>query len=210
MGTALRSIRTERGWSLADASAQTGLSASTWSKIENGQRSLTYDKLLDLAHALSVDISRLFSNNAAPSVPDPRAGRRSVQRGSEGFVVEAGVYTYNFLAQDLMRKRFLPVLMELHAHSVEDFDQLLKHEGDEFAFVLEGAVDVHTDVYAPLRLLTGQSVYFDSSVGHAYVNAGTGVARILTIACDAEPRHETNVLPVAKASAANHGPRDAT
>jgi transcriptional regulator with XRE-family HTH domain len=176
------------------------LSASTWSKIENGQRSLTYDKLVDLTHALSVDISRLFSEGAEESPPDLRPGRRSVQRGSEGFIVEADVYTYNFLAQDLVKKRFLPVLMELHARSVEEFDQLLRHEGDEFAFVLEGVVDVHTEVYAPLRLLSGQSVFFDSSVGHAYVNAGTGIARILTIACDAEPRQQTSVLPVAKAS----------
>jgi transcriptional regulator with XRE-family HTH domain len=176
------------------------LSASTWSKIENGQRSLTYDKLMDLTHALSVDISRLFSEGAEESPPDLRPGRRSVQRGSEGFIVEADVYTYNFLAQDLVKKRFLPVLMELHARSVEEFDQLLRHEGDEFAFVLEGVVDVHTEVYAPLRLLSGQSVFFDSSVGHAYVNAGTGIARILTIACDAEPRQQTSVLPVAKAS----------
>ncbi len=200
LGSAMKSIRVERNWNLAEASAKTGLSISTWSKIENGQRSLTYDKLVNLSHALSVDISRLFSEGSTDAAPDMHVGRRSVQRGKEGFVVEAGNYTYKYLAQDLVRKRFSPVLMELHAHSVKEFDDLLRHEGDEFAIVLEGEVELHTEVYGPLRLTVGESVYFDSSVGHVYLNAGTGVARILTIACDSQPPQEPKRLPVAKAS----------
>jgi quercetin dioxygenase-like cupin family protein len=39
-------------------------------------------------------------------------------------------------------------------------------------------------LYAPLRLKPGESVYFDSNVGHAYLNAGEGLARILIIASD--------------------------
>ncbi len=202
LGTALKSIRLERQWSLAEASAQTGLSISTWSKIENGRRSLTYDKLLHLSHALSVDIARLFSDNTPESVHDVHAGRRSVQRAREGFVVDAGVYTYRYLAQDLVRKRFSPVLMDLHARSLKDFDDLLRHEGDEFAIVLEGEVELYTEVYAPLRLHVGESVYFDSSVGHAYLNAGTGAARILAIACDAQVPRQSSKLPVARASRA--------
>ena len=65
LGTALRSIRKERDWSLADMATATGLSVSSLSKIENGQRSLTYDKLVQLAESLSVDISRLFTSSPA-------------------------------------------------------------------------------------------------------------------------------------------------
>lgn len=200
LGSALKSIRAERQWNLAKASAETGLSISTWSKIENDQRSLTYDKLVQLSRALSVDISRLFAEGAPESEPDLHVGRRSVQRGNEGFVVEAGIYTYRFLAQDLVRKRFSPVLMELHARSVAEFEELLRHEGDEFATVLDGQVELHTEVYAPLTLNVGDSVYFDSSVGHVYLNVGPGIARILTIACDAKRPDERNKMPIAKAS----------
>ena len=200
LGSALKSIRQERQWSLAEASSATGLSISTWSKIENGQRSLTYDKLVQLSRALAVDISRLFSEGVPSATPDLHVGRRSVQRGEEGFVIEAGIYTYRFLAQDLVRKRFTPVLMELHARSIGDFEDLLRHEGDEFAVVLEGVVELHTEVYGPLKLEVGESVYFDSSVGHAYLNAGPGTARIMTIACDSPAPQEAKQLPVAKAS----------
>jgi transcriptional regulator with XRE-family HTH domain len=200
LGSALKSIRLERQWSLADASSATGLSISTWSKIENGQRSLTYDKLLQLSRALDVDIARLFSEDAQNAGPDLHVGRRSVQRGEEGFVIEAGIYTYRYLAQDLVRKRFTPVLMELHARSINEFEDLLRHEGDEFAIVLEGVAELHTEVYEPLRLEVGESVYFDSRVGHAYLNAGPGVTKIMTIACDSSATQEAKQLPVARAS----------
>jgi transcriptional regulator with XRE-family HTH domain len=198
LGSSVRSLRKERGWSLMDAAARTGLSVSTLSKIENGQRSLTYDKLVQLADALEVDIARLFANATTEPSPNILAGRRSVQRPGDGFRIESGVYTYTFMAEDLIRKRFSPVVMELHARSVQEFDHLLRHEGDEYAFVLEGEIELHTEAYAPLRLAAGESVYFESSVGHAYVNAGDSVARILTIASTAEPRDEHAPHPVAK------------
>jgi transcriptional regulator with XRE-family HTH domain len=200
LSSTLKSIRLERGWSLAEASSVTGLSISTWSKIENGLRSLTYDKLVQLSMALEVDISRLFSEGSPNPTTSLHVGRRSVQRDGEGFLIEAGIYTYRYLAQDLVRKRFTPVLMELHARSLDDFEDLLRHEGDEFAIVLEGVVELHTEVYEPLRLEVGESVYFDSRVGHAYLNAGAGAARIMTIACDSPPPKEMKRLPVAKAS----------
>lgn len=200
LGSALRAIRKERGWNLTNAAKHTGLAVSTLSKIENGQRSLTYDKLIELASSLQVDIARLFAGNAPASVesaPMP-LGRRSVQRDGSGFVIEAGVYTYRYLAEDLINKRFSPVLMELHAHSLTEFDGLLRHSGEEFAFALEGEVEVRTELYAPLKLKAGESVYFDSNVGHAYLNAGTGPARILIIASSEQSSDDPHVQPAAQ------------
>lgn len=198
LGTALRSLRTERGWSLADAAARTGLSVSSLSKIENGLRSLTYDKLVQLANSLQVDISRLFNDSSAPKRPSVQfAGRRSVHREDSGFEVKAGVYSYHYLAHELVRKRFTPVIMDVHARTLSEFDELLRHEGDEFTYVLEGEIEVHTEIYTPLRLSKGQSVFFDSGVGHAYVNVGSDNARILCIGTDSEPREGEDLIPFA-------------
>lgn len=184
LGSALRTIRQERGWTLAQAAAHTGISISALSKIENGQRSLTYDKLIELASSLEVEITRLFSSEASADdieAPVP-IGRRSVQRQNSGFVIETGVYSYRYLAEDLIDKSFSPIIMELHARSLDEFDGLLRHSGEEFVLVLEGEVELRTDLYAPLRLKIGESIYFDSNMGHAYLNAGTGAAKILIIA----------------------------
>lgn len=198
LGSALRAIRKERRWSLAEASQHTGLAISTLSKIENGQRSLTYDKLIELAGSLQVDIVRLFSGAVDSSAPSHALlGRRSVQREGDGFTIEAGVYSYRYLAEDLTNKRFSPIVMELHARSVQAFDGLLSHAGEEFSFVIEGVVELHTELYTPLRLKAGESVFFDSNIGHAYLNAGEGTARILTIASSSVANDDPLDLPVA-------------
>lgn len=198
LGSALRSIRKERDWSLADMATATGLSVSSLSKIENGQRSLTYDKLVQLADSLSVDISRLFSSGPIRQPAAQFAGRRSVHRGNDGFEIRAGVYTYEYLAHDLIGKRFTPVLMDIHARSIADFEELVRHDGDELAYVLDGEIELYTEIYAPLRLKAGESVFFDSKVGHAYINVGEGPARILCVGSEAEPKGGDGVIPFAQ------------
>lgn len=198
LGSALRSIRKERDWSLADMATATGLSVSSLSKIENGQRSLTYDKLVQLAESLSVDISRLFSSGPVRQPVEQFAGRRSVHRGGDGFEIRANVYTYEYLAHDLIAKRFTPVLMDIHARSIDDFEEFVRHDGDELAYVLDGEIELHTEIYAPLRLKAGESVFFDSKVGHAYINVGNGTARILCVGSEAEAKGGDGVIPFAQ------------
>jgi len=41
---------------------------------------------------------------------------------------------------------------------------LSQHRGEEFVYVLSGAIEVHTEHYAPFRLEQGESAYFDSSM----------------------------------------------
>jgi hypothetical protein len=42
----------------------------------------------------------------------------------------------------------------------------------------------HTELYAPVLLQAGDSVYFDSSMGHAYLRVGDGPCRVLTVCSD--------------------------
>jgi len=57
---ALKALRIKHGWTLAEVSQRTGLTASTLSKIENDKMSLTFDKLARLSSGLQIDISALF------------------------------------------------------------------------------------------------------------------------------------------------------
>lgn len=188
LGEAIRSIRQERKLSLADASKITGMSVATLSKIENGKRSLAYDKLVAIADALEVDISRLFSAAAARIEAPQMPGRRSVQRLGEGDIVKAGSYTYTFLAQDLSRKRLTPIIMEVHARTIEEFGDLLSHDGEEHVLVLEGEVIVVSEIYSPLHLVVGDSIYLDSRAGHAYLKGSKGPARILCTGSSEPPK----------------------
>lgn len=180
-GAALKALRRKHGWTLAEVSRRTGLPTSTLSKIENDKMSLTFDKLARLSASLRVDISALFNGEAAADGGLGASGRRSVTRSGEGKAIETQNYSHLYPAWELLNKRIIPIVAELHARSLEEFGELIRHPGEEYAYVLEGEVDLHTSLYAPVRLKAGDSIYFDSGMGHAYIAASEGPCRVLSL-----------------------------
>lgn len=185
-GAALRALRMRRGWTLAEVSRRTGLSVPTLSKIENDKIALTYDKLARISRSLEVDISVLFGAEAAQASASAAAGRRSITRAGEGRAIETEVYGHLFPAADLLNKRFIPIVAEIRARSLEEFGEMIRHDGEEFAYVLEGELDLYTDQYTPARLGVGDSIYFNSGMAHAYVAVGDSPCRVLSICSGAE------------------------
>jgi transcriptional regulator with XRE-family HTH domain len=192
LGESLRKLRKERGMTLIEAGEKSGMPMSTISKIENNKMSLSYDKLLRICRALEIDISQLFSGS--PTVeksPAPAAsGRRSINRRGTGYAINTPNYSHLYPAADLLNKRSVPIIAEIHTRSLADFGELIRHPGEEFAMVLEGTVDLFTDLYAPTRLETGDSIYFDSGMAHAYIAVGAGTCRILSVCTSDEPNLE--------------------
>ena len=179
-GSALKALRNQRGWTLAEVSKRTGLPVSTLSKIENERISLNYDKLALLSASLGVDISELFSPPLG-SVRGAVIGRRSFTPRGEGQFIETANYNHIYPAADFLNKRFIPIVAELRARSLEEFGELIRHPGEEYAYVLEGTVLFYTELYAPLTMRKGDSIYFDSGMGHAYLAADPGPCRVLSI-----------------------------
>lgn len=181
LGAALRSLRRKNGWTLADVASRTGLPVSTLSKVENDKLSLTYDKLVRLSEGLQVDIAQLFSPGAS-QVETPRmVGRRSIQRVGEGSMIDTKNYAHHYMASDLLHKKMQPIIAECRARTLEEFGELVRHPGEEYAVVQEGTCELHTEFYAPVLLQQGDSIYFDSSMGHGYLNAGEGRCIVLSV-----------------------------
>jgi transcriptional regulator with XRE-family HTH domain len=199
-GAALKALRRKHGWTLADVSKRTGLPASTLSKIENDRMSPTFDKLTRISTGLRIDIATLFGGDAGADAQPAAAARRCIVRAGEGKAIETRNYSHLYPAWDLLNKRIIPIVAELHARSLEEFGELIRHPGEEYAYVLEGEVDLYTSIYAPVRLKPGDSIYFDSGMGHAYIAAGEGPCRVLSLcsapetqliaASDGRPRAE--------------------
>jgi transcriptional regulator with XRE-family HTH domain len=185
-GAMLKKLRIQKGWTLKEVSARTGYPVSTLSKIENDRVSLTYDKLTRIAAGLEVDFSSLFG--APEPQPDVTAihGRRSIARAGEGRSIESKNYFHLYPATELLNKRLIPIIVDIRARSLEEFGELVRHSGEEYIYVLEGEVEVHTSAYAPVRLKAGDSIYFDSSMGHAYIAASSGPCRVLGICSGTE------------------------
>jgi transcriptional regulator with XRE-family HTH domain len=164
---ALRNARMAQGLSLRALSARAGLPYSTLSKLENGKMVLTYDKIVRLAQALNVDIKDVV---AADQPPAPVAvGRRSVTRAGEELEAESDQHAHHYPAADLLGKMMIPIIIDVQARSVEELGGIVRHAGEEYLYVLSGTMELHSDLYAPLSLGPGDSVYFDSGMAHGYV-----------------------------------------
>lgn len=177
LGECLAEIRRRNGLTLAQVGELTGLAVSTLSKVENGLVSLTYDNIVKLSVGLDIDVSEFFNAKRRRSV----GGRRSVTRRGGEKTLETENYLYRYHATDLRNATMIPIVVELKTGTIKDFGDLMSHSGEEFIFVLEGEIEVHTELYEPVRLSVGESIYIDSSMAHGYVRAGDGPARILGI-----------------------------
>ena len=173
----LKQLRRQKHLTLKQLGENCGISAATLSKIENGQLSPTYEKIAALAQGLNINVGDLFT----PHTPPPLPGRRSVNRNNSGLRHETDQYLYEMLHTDLTGKRFIPLIATLKAHQRTDFPQLLKHEGEEFLYVLSGKVTLLTEFYPLLELNPGDSCYYDSKMGHACISGDSEDARILWI-----------------------------
>lgn len=181
---AIRAIRIEQGLTLRALSARTGLPYSTLSKLENGRMSLTYDKLLKLAQGLNVDLGTLLASAPAPDAP-PAVGRRSITRAGRSAGASSEVHNHLYPAADLLGKMMVPIIIEVRARSIDDLGGLVRHSGEEYLYILSGAMELHSDLYAPLPLMTGDSIYFDSGMAHAYVRVSKEPCRVLSVCAGA-------------------------
>jgi transcriptional regulator with XRE-family HTH domain len=180
-GAALKALRAERGWSLAELSKRTGMPVSSLSKIENDKMDITLDKLLRVSVALETDIAGLFTTPSAPYSQTEASGRRSITRASEGKSVDSQIGRYRYLAYDLLNKLSFPIVIDVTARSLEEFGEFNRHPGEELVYVLEGEMDLYTSLYLPVNLKKGDSMYFDSTMDHAYIAVGDQPCRILSV-----------------------------
>lgn len=177
LGARVRELRTERGWSLDETASRTGLSRSSLFKIEKAQMSPTFDAMLRLAKGFEVEVPHLLV--AKPS--RGAEGRRSISRTGESLGYESENYVQIPLAAELSHKSFLPFELVLRARSLEEFDDWDRHETEDFMYVLSGTMILYTEHYEPLVLEQGDSVYYDSRMGHICVSQGEEDARVLWI-----------------------------
>jgi transcriptional regulator with XRE-family HTH domain len=180
LGPALRSLRRSRKLTLRELSERTGLASSTLSKIENNLISPTYDSLLSIAEGLRIDMAQLFDAGST----NMTVGRWSVTLKSGGVTYNTPSYDYEMLCTNLSGKRFFPIFARIKSHDIRDFPTLPRHAGEEFIYVLSGRIEVHTEHYEPISLGLGDSVYFDSSMGHACISVGAADAQILWVTSD--------------------------
>jgi len=177
LGQRVRDLRKERQWTLEQAAKQAGLARSTLSKIENGQMSPTYEALKKLAVGLNISVPQLFT----PPQRDQINGRMAVTRSGDGAAKLTVTYEHELLGDTLTKKHMLPYRARIRARSMDEFDGWVRHDGEEFLYVLTGVIQLYTEFYEPVTMRRGDSAYYDATMGHNVISVSDEDAMILWV-----------------------------
>ncbi len=177
LGARVRELRKARNWTLEQAAQQAGLARSTLSKIENSQMSPTYEALRKLAVGLEISVPQLFT----PRVKNQINGRMASTKSGQGTAHPTTTYEHELLAESLSKKKMLPYHARIRARSIDEFDGWVRHDGEEFLYVLTGVIKLFTEFYEPLKMRRGDSAYYDATMGHNVISTSEDDATILWI-----------------------------
>ena len=177
LGARVRALRKERNWTLEQAAKEAGLARSTLSKIENEQMSPTFDAVQKLARGLGISIPQLFT----PPKNDRVMARRAITKSGEGRAHPTPTYEHEMFAAELSGKKMLPYRAIVRARAFEDFDGWVRHDGEEFLYVLSGVVRFFSEFYEPVELRRGDSAYYDAAMGHNLISISEDDATILWV-----------------------------
>lgn len=166
VGQRLRALRRARGVTLADLAVETGITASTLSRLETAKLRPTLEQLLPLARVHGVPLEDLVQ---APLTGDPRIHLRPVRQFGLVLVPltrrAGGIQAYKVIYPPAGRPR--PT-------------KLQSHEGYEWFYVLNGQVRLILGE-EEFRLGAGEAAEFDTRVPHAISSAGKEPAELLTL-----------------------------
>lgn len=176
LGRSLRGLRQERGMTLRDVAAATGLSSSFLALVEHGRSDIAIGRLMRLLTCYGAKLTDLFGDaDRRPSIVVSRADARHLRS-------QEGVDLY-LLAADTNRA-MMPVLTTFEPGA--RLNDLKPHDGETFVHVIEGDILFELAGYDPIVLHEGDTAYF-KPFPHppAYVNVGE--RRAVLVAAVAPP-----------------------
>ncbi|AGZ40061.1 helix-turn-helix domain-containing protein [Actinoplanes friuliensis] len=166
VGPRLRALRQEHGTTLSGLSETTGISVSTLSRLESGQRRATLELLLPLARAYRVPLDELVG---APPTGDPRIYARPIKHSSGQTILPLSRQATGLQAF----KHLIP------AGPTQRPDPKT-HEGYEWLYVLSGRLRLvlgEHDIVLP----AGEAAEFDTRVPHWFGSASGDAVEFLSI-----------------------------
>jgi transcriptional regulator with XRE-family HTH domain len=166
VGPRLRTLRRQRETTLVDLAAKSGISVSTLSRLESGERRPTLELLLPLARAYGVTLDELVD---APPTGDPRIHLRPVERHGMTMLPLTrradGIQAYKLVIPASKRQRQ---------------PQLQTHEGYEWVYVLNGRLRLILAEH-DLVLSPGEAAEFDTRTPHWFGAADQHTVEFLSL-----------------------------
>ncbi|RFA14993.1 XRE family transcriptional regulator [Subtercola boreus] len=168
VGARLRALRTARGITLAALSAETGISVSTLSRLESGQRRPMLELLLPLARAYGVPLDDLVG---APPTGDPRIHLKPIRHGGQTIIP---------LSRGATGLQAFKHLIAGGAATPRAEPEPKTHEGFEWIYVLRGNLRLVLGEH-DFVLAAGEAAEFDTHTPHWFGRADTGAVEFLSL-----------------------------
>ena len=163
VGQRVHRVREEKGLTVEDVAQRTGLSSEYLGQIETDQLSPPLGALIRIAKALDMKFGRFISTGEVkPFTVVRKDERRVISRFTSAKGDQYG-YTYESLAPDKKDRHMEPFMVTLVPSKARK--ELSTHAGQEFIYILEGAMEVILEDYTDV-LYPGDSIYYDSTVPH--------------------------------------------
>lgn len=168
MSALLRSVRRQRGMTLEELAAATGLTKSYLSKVERRRSTPSIAVAMKVARVLDVDVAQLFSE-------DPEVATLSVDRAEDR---PAG--RYHAVAASMLGKAMSPFIVHPTTHEFSEHPHPA-HVGQEMVFVHAGSVELQYSDQI-ITLDTGDCAYFDAAQPHQLRQRGSVRSEVLVVA----------------------------
>ncbi|THB72434.1 MAG: XRE family transcriptional regulator [Desulfobacteraceae bacterium] len=172
----IKKFRKQNQLTLEKLAELTGLTKGYLSRVERSEKAPPYSTLNKIAGAMGMEVTSLFKAD----IKSHGDVRISIQRSNENPVIKAtsqmAGYDYEVLGASKPGKNMEPFII----YSPFEIQKMYSHEGEEFIYVLEGAIEFiyGDDVFL---LEKGDNVYFDSCVPHSGKSIGEAPAKLLVL-----------------------------
>ncbi|MGB9698707.1 MAG: helix-turn-helix domain-containing protein [Thermodesulfobacteriota bacterium] len=186
LGQKIKALRQRQGISLEEMARRTNLSQPLLSQIESEVVAPPVATLLKIARALNVNIGYFFQTEEEEekkAVIVRKNERKRVFRRIHEDPAKVGYY-YESLAYPKGDRHMEPFQVEFEVKKKEDLI-FFNHQGEEFVFVLEGKLEFNYENEVHL-LEPGDSLYFDSSLPHAFRAVGSKNALAIDVIYSAD------------------------
>ena len=170
LGERLRLRRKELKLSMKEVAVSSGLSIGFISQVERGLTSPSLTSLTAIANFLRSDVTNFLSQPKSKS---------SITRNEERdvYTINKNGLQYERLSDSFPGHTLNSVIIhEMPGHRSES----ISHEGEEFFFILEGAITIYIDGVVNI-LEAGDSLHFDSSRSHSAWNHTNKVTTVLHV-----------------------------
>lgn len=180
IGKKLKKLRMQKGFSLEDAAAVTGIETDIIAQIESGKIVPPLATLQNISKAFDVNIVHFFQDTVS-------SDKISVTRSNERIKIERRPhhkkgevdYVYEALEARKNDKHMEPFIVEIKNRKTSEM-VFVKHEGEEFLFLLEGKLEFRSHNRVE-TLDPGDSIYFESDINHSFRCLSDQPARAIVV-----------------------------